>query len=55
MSREDLEKIREWIREEIELAIEQSQPGSDGYFGYGSKEPADRLFEEVCVILNKGK
>lgn len=53
MDREFLEKLREWVQEEVALGIADSQPGSDGYFGCGDKREADKLFENLCLHINQ--
>ena len=49
MDKEDLELLREWVKAEIDAAIADHEPGSDGYFGtgYGQRKEAERLFIQI--------
>jgi predicted HNH restriction endonuclease len=53
MTPTQMESFREWVRAEIEYALEGREEGSDGYRCSARRErdAAQRAFDKVCAAL----
>jgi hypothetical protein len=57
MTIDELMKLREWVKAEIEYAIFDKQEDSEGYIGtaYAEKRLAEQKFKELYELVENNK